>query len=180
MAVDAAHVYWANLVDGTIGRANLDGTGGEPELHQPRHRPLWGSGRRRPHLLGQAGTGDTIGRANLDGTGVDLGFISGASNPCGVAVDGGHVYWANGGNGTIGRANLNGTGVSQSFIGGATAPAEWQSTPWTSAIRDRKARRPIRVSLVPAFNPCIAPNRTHGAPLAFRLLHTPGPGLVRS
>ena len=37
-------------------------------------------------------------------------FISGANEPDGVAVDGGHVYWANCGIGTIGRANLDGTG----------------------------------------------------------------------
>jgi virginiamycin B lyase len=71
-------------------------------------------------------TGTTIGRANLNGGGVKQSFIKGASGPCGVAVDGGHVYWTNGGNlgsgTTIGRAKLNGTGVDQSFITGATGP----------------------------------------------------------
>src|SRR5262245_64011919 len=35
----------------------------------------------------------TIGRANLDGTGVDLSFITGVTNPQGVAVDDEHVFW---------------------------------------------------------------------------------------
>src|SRR5688572_9338293 len=30
-----------------------------------------------------------------------------------------------------------------------------------------KGATPVRVSLVPAFNACTAPNRTHGPPLAF-------------
>jgi hypothetical protein len=38
-----------------------------------------------------------------------------------VAVDAGHLYWANYGTGTtIGRAELNGTDVNQSFISGAS------------------------------------------------------------
>ena len=120
---------------GTIGRANLDGSGvnqsfitgaggpgvavdgaprlldqrsaghdragqprrqrRQPELHHRRQRPDRGGGRRRPHLLGQHAAPNTIGRANLDGTGVNQSFITGASSPHGVAVDGGHVYWAN-------------------------------------------------------------------------------------
>jgi hypothetical protein len=27
LAVDSNYIYWANVFDGTIGRANLDGTG---------------------------------------------------------------------------------------------------------------------------------------------------------
>jgi hypothetical protein len=63
-------------------------------------------------------TSTTIGRANLDGTGVNQSFIDGANQPCGVAADGAHLYWANI-DGSIGRANLDGTGVNQSFIAGA-------------------------------------------------------------
>jgi virginiamycin B lyase len=64
-----------------------------------------------------------VGRANLDGTGADQGFISSASRPYGVAVDAGHVYWANDGTNTIGRANLDGTCADQIFITGAATPA---------------------------------------------------------
>ena len=68
----------------------------------------------------------TIGRANLDGTHIDRNFIRGANNPCGVAVDATHIYWANLGVGetgtTIGRAKLDGTGVNASFITHAVSP----------------------------------------------------------
>ena len=66
--------------------------------------------------------GDTIGRANLDGAGANQSFIAGAHVPCGVAVDGAHIYWANGDDGTIGRANLDGSRADQSFITGGNRP----------------------------------------------------------
>ena len=61
----------------------------------------WGCSRSppapTPSSTGRTSATDTIGRANLDGTGADQSFITGASTPLGVAVDGAHVYWANGG-----------------------------------------------------------------------------------
>jgi hypothetical protein len=38
-----------------------------------------------------------------------------------------------------------------------------------------KGATPLRVSLVPAYKPCLAPNRTHGAPLAFPSCSSPVP-----
>lgn len=82
--------------------------------------------RGRPFLPPVAhiywGTGSTIGRANVDGSGVNRSFVTGASTPTGVAVDGQHVYWTNHGTGTIGRADLIGTAINQSFITGAASP----------------------------------------------------------
>ena len=66
------------------------------------------------------GPGTTIGRATVDGTQADQSFITGAHGPCGVAVDGKHIYWGNQVTDTIGRANLDGTGVDQNFITGIT------------------------------------------------------------
>ena len=71
------------------------------------------------------GDGTTIGRAENDGSGVDRNFIAGLGNPCGVVVDGQHIYWGYRGTNSIGRANLDGTGVETSFIpvgGGFQAP----------------------------------------------------------
>lgn len=95
---------------------------------------------------GTAG-GSTIGRANLDGTGRDNSFITGASFPCGVSVDAGHVYWANGEDDTgttIGRANIDGTGSNQSFITGASNPCFPTPAPsglyWTNFGADSVGR----------------------------------------
>ncbi len=61
----------------------------------------------------------SIGRVNLDGTGATPGFISDLQDPCGVAVDTQHIYWANRGTNSIGRANLDGSGVDRDFISNA-------------------------------------------------------------
>jgi hypothetical protein len=127
LAVDGAHIYWANQVSGTIGRANLDGTAVNESFITGASTPV-GLAVDGAHLYWtnfNNGNGTTIGRANVDGTGVDQSFITGASGPHSVAVDGAHVYWSNFGVGngtTIGRANLDGTGVDQSFITGASVP----------------------------------------------------------
>jgi virginiamycin B lyase len=168
VAVDGAHVYWARLVDGKIGRANLDGTAVNQSFITGALNPCGVAvdGARVYWANGVVG-GGTIGRANLDGTGVDQGFIDGTNNSCGIAVDGAHVYWANGGNGTIGRANLDGTAVNQSFIAGANGPCGVAVNSLGVGYPRPRGASPLRVALVPAFNPCDAPNRTHGAPLAF-------------
>jgi len=65
----------------------------------------------------------TIGRANNDGTNANQSFITGASTPTGVAVDGSYVYWTSTfSSDSIGRANLDGTGAIQSFIPGVSYP----------------------------------------------------------
>jgi hypothetical protein len=53
------------------------------------------------------------------------------------------------------------------FIAGATAPCGVAVDALAAGFPRPAGATPLRVSLVPAFNPCIAPNRTHGAPLAF-------------
>jgi streptogramin lyase len=73
------------------------------------------------HVYWTTGT-QTIARADLNGQNVNLSFITGASDPIGVAVDSSHVYWTNSSTQTIGRADLNGQNVNQSFITGAAFP----------------------------------------------------------
>jgi virginiamycin B lyase len=113
----AGYIYWTNLGPGTIGRANLDGTGVNQSFIVGAAQP-WGVAVDAGHIYWGNYGSHTVGRANLDGTGVNRGFIAGApGQPVdGVAVDAGHVYWTNMYSATIGRANLNGTGVNQSFV----------------------------------------------------------------
>jgi sugar lactone lactonase YvrE len=98
-------------IDGTINRANLDGSGrttlvtGQSQPHGVRldldagtmYWPEFGAGR--------------IHRANLDGTGLTT-LVSGLSQPIVVALDsaGGKIYWTNHGTDDIRRANLDGSG----------------------------------------------------------------------
>jgi hypothetical protein len=145
-----AYVYWTNP-DGTIGRANLDGTGVDNSFITSVG-PKFGNDSvpdgvavNSTHLYwvssgvrlsgGVLGVALTIGRANLDGTAPNHRLIAnvGASGwRPGIAVDDTHVYWvsrfadedSNPGTGAIGRANLDGTGVDEDFITGLDYPHE--------------------------------------------------------
>ena len=118
-------VYWAIFDQtGSIGRANLDGTGADQSFITGASGPF-GVAVDAAHVYWtnyNAGTNDTgaIGRADLDGTpaSVQQSFITGASAPIGVAVDAAHIYWGNYNTGAIGRADLGGApaSVNQSFI----------------------------------------------------------------
>jgi hypothetical protein len=69
------------------------------------------------HIYWTSQAADTIGRARLDGTVAIRDFIHTAAPARGVAIDGQHVYWAQGsGKGSIGRAGLNASGTQQNFI----------------------------------------------------------------
>jgi hypothetical protein len=135
VAVDATHIYWATA-SGWIGRANLDGTGVNKDfiagLGADPGVPTAPCGLAvdAAHIYWTNPSIGTIGRANLDGTGVNQDFMTGLGTstsaipegpngpqdgPCGIAVDGAHIYWGTPA-GTIGRANLDGTGVNTRFI----------------------------------------------------------------
>ena len=62
--------------------------------------------------------GGSIGRANNDGGGANQFFITGCTQPLGMAIDAGHIYWSNQTRNTIGRASLDGTAVDQEFVTG--------------------------------------------------------------
>ena len=52
---------------------------------------------------------------------------------------------------------------------------DWQPIPINAYPRPAGAY-PMRASLVPAYEPCISPNRTHGPPLALRVVQPAHPG----
>lgn len=98
---------------------------------------LWGAAQAQAgHVYWSKFGGTTIGSIKPDGSEAQPSFISGASNPVGVAVNGVHVYWANTTADTIGRSNLDGSGVDNNFITGinptALAVAEGHIY-WTNA-----------------------------------------------
>jgi len=134
VAVGAGHIYWSTQEDippvagwGYIGRANLDGSGVEPNFIN-----TGGGGLAvdEAHIYWSYSYGfgsGVIGRANLDGSGVEPYFIR-TGDGFGIAVDRAHIYWAAPCSnqactkGAIGRANLDGSGVQRSFITGPAAP----------------------------------------------------------
>jgi hypothetical protein len=143
LAVDAEHVYWTHYFcgpgptssyecTGSIGRANLDGSGIDRTFIDDviasnvavDTRFIYWSTVGPANTPVTTDTPDTIGRARLDGTGANPGFISVPSGEApeihGLAVDADHLYWSQVGfsglRGAIARANVDGTNVDQSFI----------------------------------------------------------------
>jgi Low-density lipoprotein receptor repeat class B len=128
-----ARIYWANSGSGTIGSANLDGSGVDQSFVSARSDPrgvavdgahlYWGNVPQE-FQCNETECQFGIGRANLDGSGVDNDFITGLGGPVAIAVDGAHIYSTATASNRIGRANLNGSGADQSFISGASGPVE--------------------------------------------------------
>jgi virginiamycin B lyase len=130
VAVAPAHafIYWTNS-NGTIGRANLNGTAIDESFITI---PAAADGVRAPCGLAvsgtdvywtncNGGTATTLGSAALDGTGADNNFITGALNECGVAVEGSYLYWDGDANLNVGRALLNGSDVNENFLPAGSA-----------------------------------------------------------
>lgn len=91
VAVSGPYIYWANDLDnGTIGRANLDGSDVNNDFISGALGPcmLTVSGNYIYWTDSGGGTsGTSVGRARLDGAGVTQHYVNGASGPCGVAVN---------------------------------------------------------------------------------------------
>jgi hypothetical protein len=132
VAVDSKFIYWADPADGTIGRAELDGSKPEDEFIVPKpvtveeeieigpeeFEIIEEKVPSRPNYLavdaghiywtntadGDNGHG-TIGRADIGGTEASEKpeCIKGASNPQGIAVNATNIYWANSGSAGLTR-----------------------------------------------------------------------------
>jgi sugar lactone lactonase YvrE len=116
-----AYIYWTNGDGGTIGRANLDGSGANQNFIVNSNRP-YGVAVDGAHVYWANYSGETIGRANLDGSAADQGFVKLEHGPRGVAVDSSHLFWAEL-FGEIGRTNLDGSGLEKEFIGPLSQPS---------------------------------------------------------
>ena len=70
--------------------------------------------------------------------------------------------------------NANGTGVTRLDTGTTIdLDPDWQPVAAPGGYARPKGATPLRVSLVPAYRECLAPNRTHGTPLAFGSCNPP-------
>ena len=165
VAVDSKYIYWADPVDGTIGRAELNGDNAEDEFIVPKAVTVEEETEPKPgeivivkeevpskpnyvavdagHIYwtntadGKNGHG-TIGRSNLEGEEEEPECVKGASNPQGIAVNATNVYWANAGGGNnrfIGRAKLDCGEALQKF---QRMPFESAEAPYGVALSASK------------------------------------------
>jgi virginiamycin B lyase len=118
-----AAVYWGD--NGTIGAANLDGSGANPKYFKPpfpadSSAPICGVAVRPDYLYWAGAFG--LGRVNLEGPATPQTIVPHLQGPCGIAVEGSHVYWAEPKIDSIGRANLDGSEAGTSFLAGLDHP----------------------------------------------------------
>lgn len=141
VTANASSIFWADGdsqnpssqpdEDGTIGEANLDGSGVVPALLNIGNSPFGLAAPPSAELAGALTAtatnlywgdwiNDSIGDANLDGSGAsdDLIGLARGARPEGLTVDGNQLYWAGsaGHHGDIGRGSLDGTGVAPAVI----------------------------------------------------------------
>lgn len=106
VAVDSTGIYWTDRVGGAVGHANLDGTGGRT-LIAGGYATACGIALSSPYIYfahsPYTGAG-SIARALKSGDRVDPAFITGLNGPCGAALYGHDLYFADGA--TIDRTDL--------------------------------------------------------------------------
>jgi Ca2+-binding RTX toxin-like protein len=126
VAVDSAHIYWTSN-DGTIGRANLDGTNVNQNFITGAEFP--GAVAVNDRFIYWTNSFGSIGRARLNGSAINQNFIASLGLAYGLAIDDKHIYWTYPGSSAvspaIGRANLNGRAVNPSFITGTFDDIAW-------------------------------------------------------
>jgi hypothetical protein len=118
VATDSRFIYWTqgDATDGSIGRANLDGSDANQEFipHAAGITDPSGIAVTPTAIYWQNG-GGTIGRANIDGSAPNPGFIATTTSTCGLAADSNFLYFLNNGGTQIGRATLDGASVAPDF-----------------------------------------------------------------
>jgi hypothetical protein len=122
VAVDAGHVYWGSLgTPSFIGRASLTGSEPKPEWVDLETYVPCGLATNSANVFFSdtgflGGFAHEIGRVNINGGPPDKSIIGEAEGPCGLAVFGSKLYWANQATDTIGVANTDATQVNESLV----------------------------------------------------------------
>jgi Tol biopolymer transport system component len=165
--LDFPDELWTMKPDGTqlTQLSHLDGYGEGPSWSPDGRRIAWGvdaAGAEGLHVINRDGTGEMqAGDTGLryspawspDGNKVALRGTDGAS--AGIFVE-----------------DSSFTSLTLIRSGNGGEQPSWQPIPYTGYPRPKGAT-PIRVPLVPAYQQCTSPNRTHGSPLAFPSCNPP-------
>jgi virginiamycin B lyase len=89
IALDGQHIFWSSTNNNSVGRVDLDGTSNKNLnfIPDPLAPDAEGVAVFGGFIYWTSSTG-SIGRAGIDGSNPNRDFITGASTPFGVAVDG--------------------------------------------------------------------------------------------
>ena len=146
IAVGSDHIYWTDLLDAgpSIGRANLDGTGANPEyIYTQTSGAPSGLAVDSSHLYWAGWQSNTIGRVDLDGENLITNWIQGSpdffgsasAQTAGVAVNSQRIYWGNwraglgSALGPIGVAEIAGSPSSNDYVSSTSGANSLALTP---------------------------------------------------
>jgi hypothetical protein len=124
LALDSRFLYWAGMGTDTIGRARLDASEVDPSFIATAQHPC-AVGVNQTGIYWTSEDEDEIWRtdiAGVNGPELVLELDGIAADPCGLALNGPHIFWGNAETGTIGRANLDGSEAELEFISGVGYP----------------------------------------------------------
>ncbi|MGH2979956.1 MAG: hypothetical protein ACRDLQ_10025 [Solirubrobacterales bacterium] len=152
---------------------NADGTGVTQLTTNPDadRAPNWSPDGTKIAFASEGALGGGIFRISPDGSGrtlmiSDVRAMWPAWSPDGTKI----AYFTNYTAG--GETHVSDLDGSNDIVVTAGANPDWQPLLFPGYARPRSAS-PLRVSLVPTYNLCFSPNRTHGPPLAFGSCNPP-------
>jgi hypothetical protein len=118
IAVAPSAIYWQHDGD-RIGRANLDGTGVDPDFISTTNSACGlAADSNFIYFLDEGGT--RIGRATLDGSSVTPGFASIPEAFCGLSVDYDYLYWASDSGNAVGAVPVVGGEAVPDYVDAGT------------------------------------------------------------
>jgi hypothetical protein len=165
MRFTGSYDVWVMNADGT-GQANL--TPGTPAWDD--YQPNWSPDGHRIAFASNRGGSFDVWSMSSDGSGpTRLTTDPGLDQQPAWAPTGSKIAFETSRNGRTDIYSMNYDGTAQTRLtndaAGDSSP-DWQPIPFTGYARPKGAS-PARLSLVPAYAGCAAPNSAHGAPLAF-------------
>lgn len=122
LALNPTHIHWSNMGTATIGRARIDGSEVDESFIPTVQHPC-AIAVNETGIFWASDDQDQIWRTDIDGVNApELVLDENATDSCGLALVGSHLFWVESSAGTIGRANLDGSEPLPTFITGGHYP----------------------------------------------------------
>jgi len=122
LAVDSKYIYWPSMGTDTIGRARIDGSQVDESFIPTVQHPC-AVAINQTGIYWASDDENEIWRTDIEGVnGPEIVIDEDATDSCGLALVGPHLFWVESINDTIGRANLDGSEPLPAFVTGGHYP----------------------------------------------------------
>lgn len=122
LAVSSEYIYWSSLGSDAIGRARLDGLEVNESFISTVQHPC-AIAIDKEAIYWASDDEDQIWRTDIEAVNApEIVVDENATDSCGLALVGPHLFWVESDAGTIGRSNLDGSEPLPAFIAGGHYP----------------------------------------------------------